>query len=135
MTDEQRRAKPPVDQPIVRTHPETGRKCIYLGDHAEYIVGMPYDEGRALIEELNALAVHPDLTYEHRWKPQRAHRLGQPLPDASRDRVRPGHAAARDPPLHGTGRGPDVELSRKASRLGVRVDKSYRRDPLDLEKH
>ena len=69
MTDEQRRAKPPVDHPIVRTHPETGRKCIYLGDHAEYIVGMPYAEGRALIEELNTLAVHPDLTYEHHWKP------------------------------------------------------------------
>ena len=67
MTEEQRREKPPVDHPIVRTHPETGRKCIYLGDHAEYILGMPYDEGRALIEELNALAVHPDLTYEHHW--------------------------------------------------------------------
>jgi len=70
MTEEQRRAKPPVDQPVVRTHPETGRKCIYLGDHAESIVGMPYAEGRALIEELNALAVHPDLTYEHRWTPR-----------------------------------------------------------------
>jgi taurine dioxygenase len=68
MTEEQKRAKPPVDHPIVRTHPETGRKCLYLGDHAEYIVGMSYDEGRALIEELNALAIHPDLTYEHRWK-------------------------------------------------------------------
>jgi alpha-ketoglutarate-dependent 2,4-dichlorophenoxyacetate dioxygenase len=68
LTDEQRRAKPPVDHPIVRTHPETGRKCIYLGDHGEYIAGMAYEEGRALIEELNALAVHPDLTYEHRWK-------------------------------------------------------------------
>ena len=67
MTDEQRREKPPVDQPVVRTHPETGRKCLYLGDHAEYIVGMPYDEGRALIEELNRLAIHPDLTYEHHW--------------------------------------------------------------------
>ncbi len=67
MTDAQRREKPPVDQPVVRTHPETGRKCLYLGDHAEYIVGMPYDEGRALIEELNALAIHSDLTYEHRW--------------------------------------------------------------------
>ena len=67
MTEEQKRAKPPVDHPIVRTHPETGRRCIYLGDHAEYIVGMPYDEGRALIEELNALAVHSDLIYEHRW--------------------------------------------------------------------
>jgi len=69
MTEEQKRAKPPVDHPIIRTHPETGRKCIYLGDHAEYIVGMPYDEGRVLIEELNAMAVHRDLTYEHRWAP------------------------------------------------------------------
>jgi len=69
MTEAQRLETPPVDHPIVRTHPDTGRKCIYLGDHAEYIVGMPYAEGRALIEELNALAVHPDLTYEHRWKP------------------------------------------------------------------
>jgi taurine dioxygenase len=67
MTEEQKRAKPPVDHPIVRTHPDTGRKCIYLGDHAEYIVGMPYEEGRALIEKLNALAVHRDLTYEHHW--------------------------------------------------------------------
>jgi len=69
LTEAQRLEKPPVDHPVVRTHPETGRKCLYLGDHAEYIVGMPYDEGRALIEELNALAVHPDLTCEHRWKP------------------------------------------------------------------
>jgi taurine dioxygenase len=67
LTDEQKRARPPVDHPVVRTHPETGRKCLYLGDHAEYIVGMPYDEGRALIEELNALAIHADLCYAHRW--------------------------------------------------------------------
>jgi len=69
MTEAQRREVPPVDHPIVRTHPDTGRKCLFLGDHAEYIVGMDYDEGRALIDELNALAVHPDLTYEHRWTP------------------------------------------------------------------
>ena len=68
LTEAQRLAKPPVDHPVVRTHPDTGRKCLFLGDHAEYIQGMPYDEGRALIEELNTLAVHPDLTYEHRWR-------------------------------------------------------------------
>ena len=68
MTDAQRAAVPPVDHPVVRTHPDTGRKCLYLGDHAESIVGLPYDEGRALIDELNLLAVHPDLTYEHKWK-------------------------------------------------------------------
>ena len=68
LTEAQRLAKPPVDHPIVRTHPESRRKCLYLGDHAEYILGMPYEEGRALIEELNALIVHADLSYEHRWK-------------------------------------------------------------------
>jgi len=68
LSEAQRLAKPPVDHPVVRTHPETGRSCLFLGDHAEYIQGMPYDEGRELIEALNALAVHPDLTYEHRWK-------------------------------------------------------------------
>jgi taurine dioxygenase len=70
MTEEQRQETPPVDHPIVRTHPETGRKCLFLGDHAEFICGMPYAAGRAFIEELNALAVHPDLTYEHRWQPR-----------------------------------------------------------------
>ena len=69
MTEAQRRERPPVDQPIVRTHPETGRRCLYLGDHAESIVGLPYDEGRALIDELNELAIHADLSYEHRWQP------------------------------------------------------------------
>jgi taurine dioxygenase len=69
MTEAQRREVPPVDHPVVRTHPETGRKCLFLGDHAEYIVGMDYAAGRALIEELNTLAVHRDLTYEHHWSP------------------------------------------------------------------
>jgi taurine dioxygenase len=69
MTEAQKRETPPVDHPIVRTHPETGRRCLFLGDHAEYILGMDYAEGRALIDELNSLAIHPDLTYEHRWTP------------------------------------------------------------------
>ena len=69
MTEVQRHEVPPVDHPIVRTHPDTGRRCLFLGDHAEYIAGMDYEEGRALIDELNALAVHPEITYEHRWTP------------------------------------------------------------------
>lgn len=69
MTAAQKEKVPPVDHPVVRTHPETHRKCLYLGDHAETILGMGYDEGRALIEELNALAIQPDLTYEHVWTP------------------------------------------------------------------
>lgn len=67
MTEAQKKEKPPVDQPMVRTHPETGRQCVYLGDHAESIVGLPYEEGRAMIDELNEIIIHPNLVYQHRW--------------------------------------------------------------------
>lgn len=70
MTDAQRDAAPPVDHPIVRTHPETGRRCLFLGDHAETVLGMDYAEGRALVEEVNAAAVEAGDTYRHRWRPR-----------------------------------------------------------------
>ena len=70
MTETQKQAVPPVDHPIIRTHPDTGRKCVFLGDHAERVQGLDYDEGRDLIEEVNALAVRDDLTYRHRWQPR-----------------------------------------------------------------
>jgi len=70
MTEEQRRAVPPVDHPDVRTHPETGRKAIFLGDHAESIVGMAYAEGRRFIDDLNAAIVQPERVYSHRWQPR-----------------------------------------------------------------
>ena len=69
LTEAQRREKPPVAQPVVRTHPETGRRAIFLGDHAECIEGMPYEEGRALVEALNAAIIHDDLVYRHRYRP------------------------------------------------------------------
>ena len=47
MTEAQRRQVPPVAHPIVRTHPETGRDCLFLGDHAETVEGMDHAEGRA----------------------------------------------------------------------------------------
>jgi len=70
MTDEQREAAPPVDQPIVRTHPETHRKCIFLGDHAESIVGWSYEKSRRFIDELNDRAVAAARKYQHRWRPR-----------------------------------------------------------------
>lgn len=70
MSEAQKRAVPPVDHPIVRRHPDTGRKAIFLGDHAESIVGMDYAEGRRFIDDLNARIVRPELTYSHRWRAQ-----------------------------------------------------------------
>ena len=69
MTEEQKRARPPVAHPIVRVHPETGRKCLFLGDHAWCIEGMPLEEGRQLVDELNAMMVDPELVYTHQWRP------------------------------------------------------------------
>jgi taurine dioxygenase len=70
MTDAQRAAVPPVDHPIIRTHPETGRKCVFLGDHAETIDGMDYNEARRFIDALNARIVSLARTYTHHWRPR-----------------------------------------------------------------
>lgn len=69
MTEAQRAAVPPVGHPIVRTHPETGRKCIFLGDHAETIEGMDYAEARRFIDALNERIVAAARIYTHRWRP------------------------------------------------------------------
>ena len=69
MTEAQRAAVPPVDHPVVRTHPETGRKCLFLGDHAETIQGMDYDEGRAFVDALNLRIAAAARIYTHRWRP------------------------------------------------------------------
>ncbi len=69
LTSEQKASVPPVAHPVFRTHPETGRKSLFLGDHAESIEGMDYEEGRKLIDELNELSTPDEWTYSHRWKP------------------------------------------------------------------
>ena len=70
MTEAQRAAVPPVDHPVIRTHPETGRKCVFLGDHAESIAGMDYNDGRCFIEALNERVVKIARIHTHRWRPR-----------------------------------------------------------------
>jgi taurine dioxygenase len=69
MSAAQRGKVPPVDHPIVRTHPETGRKCLFLGDHAETIAGWDYAAGRDFIEALNERIIGLARIYTHRWRP------------------------------------------------------------------
>jgi taurine dioxygenase len=69
MSAAQRSKVPPVDHPIVRTHPETGRKCLFLGDHAETIAGWDYAAGRDFIEALNERIIGMARIYTHRWRP------------------------------------------------------------------
>ncbi len=68
MTEQQRREAPPVEHPLVSTHPETGRKCLYISHHAMRVVGLPEAESTALLEELMAHATLPDFVYAHRWR-------------------------------------------------------------------
>lgn len=70
MTDEQKKQVPDVVHPVIRTHPITGRKCIFVNEgHTSRILDLPDDESRALLEELWAHATRPEFVYRHRWQP------------------------------------------------------------------
>lgn len=58
----------PVRQRLVRTHPVTGRKSLYLSSHIGTIVGWPMPEARDLIRELTEHAVQRQFVYAHRWQ-------------------------------------------------------------------
>ena len=62
------REDPPVDHPLVRIHPDTGHKALYLGNHASHIQGMPEAEGAALLDELLEHATQRQFVYAHRWR-------------------------------------------------------------------
>ena len=65
---EHERGLPPVRQSLVRANPVHGRKSIYIGSHAWYIEGMPYDESRRLLDDLLAHTTRPGTEYQHHWK-------------------------------------------------------------------
>ena len=67
-TQAERDAIPPVRHPLVRVHPETGRKAIYVGSHAREIEGMDFDEGRELIDFLIEHGTQAAFTYAHKWQ-------------------------------------------------------------------
>jgi len=58
----------PVRQRLVRTHPVTGRKSLYLSSHAGAILGMPTPEARILLRDLTEHATQPQFVYVHRWR-------------------------------------------------------------------
>jgi alpha-ketoglutarate-dependent 2,4-dichlorophenoxyacetate dioxygenase len=68
-SDEERAMFRPVRQRLVRTHPVTGRKSLYLSSHAGGIVGMPMAEARILLRDLNEHATQPRFVYAHGWRP------------------------------------------------------------------
>ena len=69
LTQAQIDAVPPVAQPIVRTHPETGRRALFVSEHfTTRVLDMPEDESRALLDELFAHTTRDEFVYRHRWQ-------------------------------------------------------------------
>ena len=66
-SDEERASLPPVPQRVVRTHPGSHRKTLYLAAHASHILGMPVADGRLIILDLIEHATQPRFVHAHRW--------------------------------------------------------------------
>jgi alpha-ketoglutarate-dependent 2,4-dichlorophenoxyacetate dioxygenase len=67
LTDDERERFKPVRQVLVRTHPVTGRKSLYLASHAGAIIGWPTPEARAFLRDLIEHATQRQFVYAHKW--------------------------------------------------------------------
>ena len=75
LTAKQKRAMPDVAHPMVRVHPETGRKALFVGlrgTPACSVEDMAEDEGIEFLEGLRSFATQPQFTYTHQWRPRDA---------------------------------------------------------------
>jgi len=63
----EREKYPPSPQKLVRRHPGSGRKTLYLSAHASHIVGWPVADGRLLLHDLNTHATQRQFVYSHKW--------------------------------------------------------------------
>ena len=62
-----RQLTPPVVQPVVRIHPETGRKALYVANRVRNFVGMTEEETKPLLDFLVGHATSHEFVYRHRW--------------------------------------------------------------------
>jgi alpha-ketoglutarate-dependent 2,4-dichlorophenoxyacetate dioxygenase len=67
-TPEERERFKPVLQRLVRVHPSTGEKSLYLSSHAGKIVGWPEPEAKAFLMDLTEMATQREFTYSHKWR-------------------------------------------------------------------
>jgi alpha-ketoglutarate-dependent 2,4-dichlorophenoxyacetate dioxygenase len=67
-SDEERARLQPVPQLLVRRHPGSGRRTLYLASHAGWIRGMPIPEARLLLRDLMEHATQREFVYTHRWR-------------------------------------------------------------------
>ena len=69
LTEAQKREVPSVTHPVVRPHPITGRKAVFVNDgYTTHIVGMEQGESDALVQKLVDHCIQPEFTYRHKWQ-------------------------------------------------------------------
>jgi len=70
LTDAEKAKTPPVRHPVIRTHPVTGRRALYVSEGlTRTIDGMDDAAGRDLVVEVSHFATEPRFVYAHKWKP------------------------------------------------------------------
>jgi alpha-ketoglutarate-dependent 2,4-dichlorophenoxyacetate dioxygenase len=69
LTPEERATMRPVRQRLVRMHPVTGEKSLYLASHIGTIIGWPVPEALAFIRDLTEHATQRQFVYAHKWQP------------------------------------------------------------------
>jgi taurine dioxygenase len=65
--EEMKRLNPPIAHPVVRIHPETDKKLLFISERVRNFVGMTEEESRPILEFLNSHATTPEFVYRHRW--------------------------------------------------------------------
>jgi alpha-ketoglutarate-dependent 2,4-dichlorophenoxyacetate dioxygenase len=67
-TEAERAALPTVRHKLVRTHPGSKRKTLYMGSHASHILGWPMPDGRLLLRDLMEHATQREFVHRHHWR-------------------------------------------------------------------
>ncbi len=70
LADEGRSAPPDIEHPVVRTHPDTGKPCLFVNEgYTTHITGMPADDSRRVLDFLFDHLQQPAHVYRHSWRP------------------------------------------------------------------
>ena len=117
---------PPMSHPLVRVHPDTGRKCLFMGVHASHFEGRPMAEGRARLAALEAHATAGAVRLSAQVARGRSADVGQSVPAAPRRcEFRCGTVPARAASDLSEGDGAGVAVIRRPF-SSLRLDNAYR---------